>query len=128
MDHPALEVEAGHLGQLHLHVLLLAHDVPEGGSDLARGQHAGRRLVEEGLEQMVIAPVDQRDVDRFASQQPGGRQAAEPTPDDDHPVRAGTSPGAGHRAAQALDSGEPSREKRVHSSATATFTSPGCSA
>ena len=34
--HLALEVEAAHLGQLHAHVLFLAHDVPQSGGDLAR--------------------------------------------------------------------------------------------
>ena len=66
--HLALEVKAAHLGQTHAHVLFLAHDVPQRGGDLARREHARGRLVEEGLEQVMIAPVDQSDVHRFPAQ------------------------------------------------------------
>ena len=86
VDHPALEVEATHLGQLHPHVLLPSHDVPQGRGDLTRGEHSGGRLVEQGLEEVVIAPVDQGHVDRLPTEQPGGRQSAESAADDDHPM------------------------------------------
>ncbi len=66
--HLTVEVKAAHLGQAHVHVLFLAHDVPQSGGDLARREHARRRLVEEGLEEVVIAPVDQSDVHRFPAQ------------------------------------------------------------
>ena len=35
---------------------------------------------------MVVAAVDQRDVDRLVAEEPGGEQAAEPATDDDDPV------------------------------------------
>ena len=38
-----------------------------GGRDLAGGEHAGRYLVKEGLEQVVVSPVDERDVDRLGA-------------------------------------------------------------
>ena len=58
VDHPAVEVEAGDLGQLDADVLVLADYVAQGRRDLAGRDQAGRHLVQEGLEQVVVAPVD----------------------------------------------------------------------
>ena len=128
VDDPALEVEAGHLGQLHPHVLLPAHDVPQGRGDLARRQHPGGRLVEEGLEEMVIAAVDQCHVDRFASEEAGGRKAPEPAADDDHPMTAFGGAGrcgigcGGHQVQARGPGGVRERAERR------PLTTPGCSA
>ena len=89
VDHLAVEVETGHLGQLHPYVLRPADDVPERRGDLARGEHPGRRLVQEWLEQVMVAPVDERHVDRRTPEQPGCGEAAKPPSDDDHPVEPG---------------------------------------
>ena len=51
---------------------------------------AGRKrrrghLVEHGLKEVVILPVDERDPDRCVRQTLGGVQPGEPAADDDHP-------------------------------------------
>ncbi len=58
MDDPPVQVESRHLGQLHLDVLVLAHHVANRHRDLAGRDQPGRHLVEEGLEEVVISPVD----------------------------------------------------------------------
>ena len=118
VDHLALEVEAGHLGQLHPHVLRPTHDVSKGRGDLAWRQHAGRRLVEERLEEMMIATVDQRHVDRFTPQEAGGREAPEPPADDDHPM---TAPGGTGRGGIGCDGHRVQARRRP-------LTTQGCSA
>ena len=81
-----LQIEAGHLGQDHVDVLAPAQNVPQHRRDRTRRQDAGGHLVEERLEQVVVAPVDERDVDVGRSEQAGGGQAAEAAADDDDAV------------------------------------------
>ena len=60
----------------------------------------GRHLVEQRLEEVVVAPIDQRDVHRQSSQVPTSGQAAETAAHDDHPMpRWGRLRGPGHEAA-----------------------------
>jgi hypothetical protein len=61
---------------------------------LADREYACRHLVEERLEEVVVRPVDQRDVDVALAQEPRGEQAAETAADDHDAV--------GHRAAAAI--------------------------
>ena len=68
-----VQVEAGDLGQLHPDVLVLANHVAQGRRDLAGRDQSGRHLIEQRLEQVVVAPVDQRDLDRLAGQPVGSR-------------------------------------------------------
>ena len=91
---PAVKVEPGDLGQLDADVLVLAEHVADGRRDLAGRDHARRHLVQERLEQVVVAPVDHGHVDVLAGQEAGRRQAAEAPADDHHPV-AGGPVGAG---------------------------------
>ncbi len=65
-------------------VAVLPDHVADRRGDLARRQHAGRHLVEQRLEQVVVAPVDQRHVDRHVPEQPRGEEAAEAPADDHH--------------------------------------------
>ena len=51
--------------------------------DLALGEDAGRHLVEQRLEQVVVGAVDERDLDRRALQRLGRVEPAEATADDD---------------------------------------------
>ena len=65
--------------------------LPEDGAqrlgDLTRLEGAGRDLVEERLEEMVVAPVDERHLDlRRVSELAGRIQPAEATADDDDAV------------------------------------------
>ena len=62
-DRPALEIEAGDLGQLDADVLVLAQDSPERRCDLALREDSRRDLVEQRLEEVVVRAVDERDLD-----------------------------------------------------------------
>ena len=68
MRHRAVEVEAHDFGQFYADVLVLAYYVSDRGGDLAGGQHADCHLVKEGLEQVVVTPVDEGDVDGVAAE------------------------------------------------------------
>ena len=88
-DHLApLEVEARDLGEQHAHVAVALEDRPQRIRDLARRQRAGRDLVAERLEQVEVAPVDQRDLHVCAPQPARGLESAEAAADDDDPVGA----------------------------------------
>jgi hypothetical protein len=63
-------------------VLALAYDVPDRRRDLPGGKQARCHLIQQGLEQVVVPPVDQGDIDRLAPQPPGGGQATEPSAND----------------------------------------------
>ena len=100
----ALGIEPDGLAQEDRGVGVPAEDAPQRLRDLARREGAGRDLVEQRLEQVVVAPVDQRQVDLGVAlrSSPCGVQAAEPAADDDDAVRAGGgrgirggAPGAG---------------------------------
>src|SRR5262249_46958726 len=54
--------------------------------DLAGREGAGGDLVQQRLKQVVIAAIDQGDVDRCSSERPGRAQTAEAAADDDDAV------------------------------------------
>ena len=81
LHHLAVEIEAVDLGQLDLHVLVLAQHVTQRWRDLPGRQDAGGHLVQERLEQVVVAPVDQRDLDVELGEPTARRQTSEPTAD-----------------------------------------------
>ena len=86
VDDASLQIEASHLGQDHVDVFAPAQNVAQHGRDRSRRQDAGGHLVEQRLEQVVIAPVDERDVEVGRGEQAGGGQAAEAAADDDDAV------------------------------------------
>ena len=86
-----VEVEAGDVGEQHARVGLAAEDAAQRRGDLALGEDAGRHLVEQRLEQVVVRPVDERDLDGRAAERLGGVQAAEAAADDQDPVRGSLS-------------------------------------
>ena len=86
VHHPRLEVESGDPGQGNLHVLVAAQQVPQHRRDLTGGEDAGRHLVEERLEQVMVALVDEGDVDVGPRQHAGGGKATESATDDDDTV------------------------------------------
>ncbi len=52
---------------------------------MSAGDRPGRgNLIEQGLKQMVIAAIDQDDLDRRSIERLGGAEAAEPPADDNH--------------------------------------------
>ena len=59
------------------------------------GQHAGRDLVEQRLEQVVVGAVDDGDRDRLTAECLRCEQSAKPRADDHDPMRGR----AGHAAA-----------------------------
>ena len=87
-DRAALLVDAVHLAQQHVHVGRAAQDGADRRRDLGRRQAGGRDLVEQRLEQMVVAPVDDGDVGIGTGQRAGGAQPAEARADNDD-VRPG---------------------------------------
>ena len=61
--------------------------------DLTLGENSGRDVIEQRLEQVMVAPVEQDDVDRLPPQEPAGRQAAEATAHDDDAMSRGLACG-----------------------------------
>jgi len=57
--------------------------VADGHRDVGRVQRGGRDLVKEGLEEMVIAAVQERHLDGRLAERAGRGQASEPTSNDD---------------------------------------------
>ena len=52
------------------------------GRDVARRQRRRRDLVQQGLKQMMVPPVEQRDAHGLPTQHTGSRQSAKPASDD----------------------------------------------
>ena len=70
-------VDSRHLVEHHPHIGHVGEDRANRRGDVGRRQGSGRDLVEQGLEQVVVAPVHQRDLDRLSGQPLGGGQPAE---------------------------------------------------
>ncbi len=66
LDVATLRVRAGHLAHRDDGVGLPPYRLTDRDRDVAGRQHRGGHLVEERLEHVVIAPVDQEDLDRRA--------------------------------------------------------------
>ena len=75
-----LEVEAATSPSSDLHVALALEHAAQRRGDLARRQRARRHLVEQRLEEVEVAPVDERDVDRRAPQRARGLSPPKPPP------------------------------------------------
>src|SRR5205085_696104 len=78
---------AGDLAEHHPGVLVAPEDRAEWVADLSGRERPSGHLVGERLEQVEVAPVHQRELDRRGGQVRGGLQAAEAAADDDHPMR-----------------------------------------
>ena len=88
--HLAVQVDVADVGEQDAGVALLPQGAAQRRGDQPGGQDAGGDLVEQRLEQVVVGPVDHRDVHVGPVEGTRDVQAAEPTADDDHPVAAGT--------------------------------------
>ena len=88
-DDAALEVDLGDLAQHHAHVLRALEHGAQRGRDLAGRQRAGRHLVDERLEEVEVAAVDQRHVDVFVAQLVDRLQPAEAAADHDDAAPGG---------------------------------------
>jgi hypothetical protein len=60
IDGPSSRADALNLGQQDAEVLLFRLELPDRRRDLGWRQNSGGDLVQEGLENMMIAPIDQR--------------------------------------------------------------------
>ena len=76
-------VDAEHVAHVHRDVSLIAQDVTQRRGDRRRGEAGGRHLVEQWLKQMMIAAIDQRDLDRRSLELANRPQTGESTADDD---------------------------------------------
>ncbi len=88
LDDPVLQVDVADVSQLDGDVLVAMQHLTEGCGDLALGEDPGGHLVEQRLEQVMVATVDEDDVDFGVPEYPRRRQAAEAPTDDDDPVPA----------------------------------------
>ena len=80
-----LDVDRLDLAEQHPGVLLPGHHRAQRRGDLARRQAAGGHLVEQRLEEVEVAAVDQRDRDRRALERARRVEPAEAAADDHHP-------------------------------------------
>ncbi len=76
-------VDAGHGPPQHANSAVVTKQSADRKGDVA-GREAGRcHLIEQGLEQVIVVAIDQRDVDRLILQAACAFQAAKPGADDD---------------------------------------------
>ena len=81
VDHLILQVDARHIAENDLGVVLVLQDLPRRGSDLSFGDDPGGHLVQQRLEQVMSGARDQRDIDVGTFERLGGRETAESRPD-----------------------------------------------
>jgi hypothetical protein len=79
----AVDVDGRRLGEPDLYVALPPEDPPDRRRDVAGRQPRRRDLIEQRLEDVVVAPVEQQDVDRRLRERARRAQPREPSPDDD---------------------------------------------
>ena len=77
------DVDRDDIGEEDARVRLAAEDRADRIRDVAGRETRRRDLVEERLEEMVIAPVDDRQPDRRIGESPGGGETAETGADHD---------------------------------------------
>jgi hypothetical protein len=73
----------------------MAQDGSDGLSDVGRGKHGERDLVEQRLKGVMIAAIDYRDVDRQMREPFGGVKAGKACADDDNAGMVSRRRGAG---------------------------------
>ncbi len=83
-DQPGIGIDADHLGEQHPHVRLAGEDRPDRTGDVRRVQSRRRHLVQQRLEQVMVAPVDHGQVDIRSGQPFRCGEPAESTADDQH--------------------------------------------
>ena len=96
-DLPFFEIEAAHLRQQHADVRLALQHRAQWCSDLGRRERAGRDLVDERLEEVEVLPVNERHVDRSASEPANRLQTSEAAANDDNPLASALTRRRRHR-------------------------------
>ncbi len=85
MDDVRLEVDRRRLGEPDADVGLAAQDPADRRRDVARRKRGRGDLIEKRLEDVMVAPIDEQDVDRRSPKRARGAQAAKTAADDHHP-------------------------------------------
>ena len=85
-------VEPDGFAEKNADVLLSFQDIAKRRGDIGRRKSAGGNLIEERLEKVEVAAVDQRDVNWRVFQRDHGAEAAESSADDDHTMPGRHSP------------------------------------
>ena len=85
LDRARDHIDGAHLVVEDRDVFLPAEDLPQRRGDVGRGERCGCHLVEQRLEQVMVAPVDQDHVDVRALERTHGPKAAEAPADHDDP-------------------------------------------
>ncbi len=81
---PAGQVNPRRLAQPHLDIGIARQHMSQRRRDVARRQGRGRHLIEQGLEQVVVAPVHQHHPPGRACQRLGAGESREPAAKDNH--------------------------------------------
>ena len=84
-----VRIDRCHLVHEDLGVGLVAQDGADGLGDVCRGKHGQGDLIEQGLEGVVVAAVDEGDVHGQMGQGLGGMETAKAAADDDDARAAG---------------------------------------
>ena len=84
-DLASAKIEAHHLAQQHLDVLVPGDNLADGRGDLGRREPGGRHLIQQRLKSVMVLAIDQRDLDRQTGQRLGSLQATEAAADDNDP-------------------------------------------
>jgi hypothetical protein len=62
VDRSRVQVHAGHFGEHHTDIVLLGSELPDRGGDLGWRKNRGCDLIEQWLEDVVIASVNENDI------------------------------------------------------------------
>ena len=79
---PARLVDGAHVREEDLHVRLAPQDPSDGRRDVPRRERRHRHLIEQRLEDVMVAAVDDRDAKRGTAQGAGRIEPAKPAADD----------------------------------------------
>ena len=82
--HAPLGVHLVDVRHEHRGVPLPAQQVADGRGDVPRREDGRRHLVEQGLEEVVVPAVEERDADGGLVQRARHGESSEPAADDDH--------------------------------------------
>ena len=77
VDLAGLDVDVLHLAEDRAQVRIVPQDVADGGRDLTLREDPGGHLVQQGLEEMVVGPVDEGDPHLGPLEGAGGEEPAE---------------------------------------------------
>ncbi len=82
VDLAGLEIDVFHLRQDDPQRLVVPQHVADGGSDLPLREDAGRHLVEQRLEEVMVRAVDERDPHGRTLERASGKEPSEAASDD----------------------------------------------